>query len=106
MEVIMIYSDKMIVHKDMDNHWTRDSLLRKFLASHKETFNFSVKFEELTFDEFPDCIELTAFIDKEYRNKQGELYWCGDKYEHLRDLVADLSKQKNIFRIIVEYTEN
>ena len=100
----MTYSDKMIVHKSLDNHWARDSLLQRFLDTHRETFNFSAKFEELTFDEFPDCLELMAFVDKEYRNKQGELYWGGVPYEHLRDLVSDLSKQKNIFRIIVEYS--
>ena len=100
----MIYSDKMIVHKNSDNHWVRDSLLRRFFDTHGDTLNFSAKFEELTFDEFPDCLELMAFVDKEYRNKQGELYWNGVPYEHLRDLVSDLSKQKNILRIIVEYS--
>ena len=99
----MIYSDKMIVHKNFDNSWARDSLVDRFLQTHKEALKFSVEFEEFTFDEYPDCIELMAFVDKEYRNKQGDLYWCGTKYEHLRDLVAALSEQKNIFRIIVKY---
>ena len=102
----MIYSNKMIVHKGFDNSWSRDSLVDEFLRTHKGVLSFSVKFEEFSFDEYPDYIELMSFVDKEYRNKWGELYWGGTKYEHLRDLVAELSKQKNIFRIIVEYTEN
>lgn len=99
----MIYSDKMIVHKSLNNSWVRDSLIERFLRTHKEVLKFSVAFEEFTFDEYPDHIELTAFVESEYRNKQGELCWCDTKYEHLRDLVAALSEQKNIFRIIVKY---
>ena len=102
----MIYSNKMIVQKDFDNSWSRDLLVNEFLRAHKNVLKFSVEFEEFTFDEYPDCIELMSFVDHEYRNKQGELYWSGTKYEQLRDLVTALSKQKNIFRIIVKYTEN
>ena len=99
----MTYRDKMIVHKGLDNWHTRDTLLRRFLTAHEETFNFSVKVEEFTFDEFPDCLELMAFVDKEYRNKHGKLYWGGVPYEHLRDLVVELSEQKNIMQISIEY---
>ena len=102
----MIYTDKMIVHKDCNNNWVRDSLLRHFLTSHKKSLKFSVSFVEYTFDEFPDQTELFAFIDKEYRNKYGELYWSGDKYDTLKELIQELKEQKNIFRIIVDYTEN
>jgi hypothetical protein len=96
----------MIIQKDFDNSWSRDSLVNEFLRTHKKVLKFSVEFEEFTFEEYPDYSELTSFVDREYRNKQGELYWSGTKYERLLDLVTALSKQKNIFRIIVKYTEN
>ena len=95
----MIYSNKMIVHKGFNNRLARDSLISDFLRAHKKALEFSVEFEEFTFDEYPDHGELMSFVDCEYRNKWGELYWCGTKYEQLRDLVAELRKQKNIFRM-------
>lgn len=102
----MTYKSKIVVHKNFDSSWARDSLISEFLRKHKGIFNFSVEFEETSFEDYPDLKDLEAFLSKEYRNRKGDLFWCGTKYDTMHDLYADLSKQKNILKIIINYTKN
>jgi hypothetical protein len=51
---------------------------------------------------YPNQEEAHTFIDKEYKNKYGEYYWCGDKYETLEVLFNALNEQKLIIELTVK----
>lgn len=58
-----------------------------------------LEFKTLQFNEYPNG---KAVVDTEYRNHDGELYWCGTKYDTIDELIAELSEQKYFEVLTVE----
>lgn len=58
-----------------------------------------LEFKTYMLNEYPNG---KAIVDKEYRNKAGELYWCGTKYDTIDELFEALSEQKYFAALIVE----
>ena len=64
-----------------------------------------LKFNYQKISEYPDQNEIKNFIYQEYVNSDGDLYWAGDKYESVEELMEALEDQKYIAELIVENKE-
>ena len=98
----MIYKELTIVHGSLDNNWAKVNLFEKFIKQSNFT-NGTVKFKEFKLKEYPVQEEAYSLIDKTYKNRNGEYYWCGTKYETLEDIFNALNKQKIIIEITADY---
>ena len=98
----MTYKALTIAHSGLDNQWIKAGLFDKFLKQNNFIKGI-VKFKEFKLKEYPIQEEAYNLIDKHYKNKYGEYYWCGTKYETLEDIFNALNEQKIIIEITVDY---
>lgn len=107
----MIYESFKIVHMFKDIEYSslisdKMQMFEYFLYKNKDFTEGKVSFKEYTFDEFVaeySSDELARFIKIEYRNKHGELYFCGKKYDTEMSLMLELRSYKKLLKITVEY---
>ena len=107
----MVYESFKIVHMFKNVEYSslisdKNQMFGYFLHKNKDFTEGRVSFKEYTFDEFVteySFDELARFIGIEYRNKHGELYFCGTRYDTEMSLMLELRSCKKILKITVEY---
>jgi hypothetical protein len=106
----MVYESFKIVHMFKNVEYSsltsdKSQMFEYFLNENKDFTEGKISFKEYTFDDFVaeySYDELAKFINIEYRNKFGELYFCGTKYDTELSLVLELRKCKKLLKITVE----
>lgn len=84
----------------------KSEMFESFLKRHKDFTGGKVSFKEYTFDDFVteySFEKLAMFINIEYRNKYGELYFCGTRYDTEMSLILALRNHQKLLKITVEY---
>lgn len=107
----MVYESFKIIHMFENvehSNLTSDKtqMFKSFLNENKDFTNGKISFKEYTFDDFVteySSDKLARFIGMEYRNKYGELYFCGTKYDTEMSLILELRSCKKLLKMTVEY---
>lgn len=107
----MVYESFKIIHMFENvehSNLTSDKtqMFKSFLNGNKDFTNGKISFKEYTFDDFVteySSDKLARFIGMEYRNKYGELYFCGTKYDTEMSLILELRSCKKLLKMTVEY---
>ena len=107
----MIYESFKIVHMFKNVEYSnlasdKNQMFGYFLHKNKDFTEGKVSFKEYTFDEFVaeySSDELARFINIEYGDKHGELYFCGTRYDTEMSLMLELKSCKKLLKITVEY---
>lgn len=96
-----MYRALAIGHIGLDTSLIKADLFSAFVKQNNFTSG-TVSFKEFKLADYPNQEEAYTLIDKEYKNKYGEYYWCGDKYETLEVLFNALNEQKLIIELTVK----
>lgn len=93
---------------EFDSSPTRSVLLwefEKLARSHEleDAKQIQLTFNDYEIDQYPDQEAAIAYVKKAYTNKNGELYWCGDKYDTFEQLLAEVKDQKYLAELVVNY---
>lgn len=93
---------------EFDSRNTKSVLLWEFekLARSQEledTKQIQLTFNDYEIDQYPNQETALAYVKKAYTNKNGELYWCGDKYDTFEQLLAEIKDQKYLAELVVNY---
>ena len=107
----MVYESFKIVHMFKNVEYSnlisdKSQMFEYFLNKNKNFTDGKISFKEYTFDDFIaeySSDELAMFIGVEYRNKYGELYFCGKRYNTEMSLMLELRNCKKVLKITVEY---
>lgn len=84
------------------------SMFEDYIYQNKDDLNFvdlsdlQMRFQSYVPTEYPDQTDMRNFFRCEYTNEDGDIYWCGEKYDDFEKFYQEISQQKCVMELTVE----